>query len=316
MSKAVLESETLPPPKKPRVLLQIDSSPTDPNKVVLTTSPPNTLNQTLVTSTLNLLSTLFSRTRVHKDRFIYALAGFLFDSSSPTPFGGPKTKPGYTFFTGDSPALLLEFIVKEIYRVQWSIKQTKALKLVVECVNRVLELHFEGEKDVVDELVLKGMKKAGHCEWFGVVRIPEYLGFVGEEWGVGRGVVEFVMPSVAMKRRVGGRGNGNTDGDSSRKCSLSDGEPVRLTEFRDVIVSVKEEAGVDSSASTLVSPAAETARLNEYDLSRSLVNDRDPAASDCHWHQIESTLASFVSSSASQTTHSATQSTIECDRND
>ncbi|ORY50985.1 hypothetical protein BCR33DRAFT_500032 [Rhizoclosmatium globosum] len=185
-------------PKKPRDLLWIEISPTEQSRVILATSPSDATNQTLTQSTLTLLTTLFSSTSVHKDRFIYALAGCLFSSESPTPFGGSRTKPGFTTFHGETPSQLLHYIVREAYRVQWTIRQLKALILVTASVNRIMELHFGGFKDEIDELMLKGIKKAGHCEWFGVVRVPEYMKHVDEE-GVIVQSVGFVMPSLAMQ---------------------------------------------------------------------------------------------------------------------
>ncbi|ORY33624.1 hypothetical protein BCR33DRAFT_520323 [Rhizoclosmatium globosum] len=145
-----------PPPKKPRDLLHITSSPTDPLRVTLATSPQDSTLQSTTETTITLLTTLFSSTRVHKDRFIYALAGCLFTPTSPTPFGGSKTKPGYISFHGQTPAHLLHYILKNAYKVHYTIRQSKSLKLVVSSVNRVLDLHMAGRKDELDELMLKG----------------------------------------------------------------------------------------------------------------------------------------------------------------
>ncbi|ORY40826.1 hypothetical protein BCR33DRAFT_359345 [Rhizoclosmatium globosum] len=180
--------------------LYLTPSTTTPNRIALTPCPPSIPKVTAIQESVESLLTVFSSTRVHRDRLIYALAGCLFCPQSPPPFGGSKTKPGYISFDGESAYELLHYIVAESLGIQWKLKQTKAVKLVGASVNRVLGLHYAGIKDEVDELMLKGMKKAGHSEWFGVVRVPEHLVHVSEEGCVGP-FVAFVMPSTTVEKK-------------------------------------------------------------------------------------------------------------------
>ncbi|KAJ3061480.1 DNA-directed DNA polymerase alpha catalytic subunit pol1, partial [Podochytrium sp. JEL0797] len=129
-----------------------------------------------------------------RDSF-YALAGYLFDPRSPVPFGGSKSNPGYLAFCGSSTDQLLQFILVEAYHTYWETHSKKALKLVCSAVNKVLRMHHQGMKDEMDEYLLKGMKKSGHCQWFGAVRVPFTLRHVDEGGGrVSPWSVEFSIP--------------------------------------------------------------------------------------------------------------------------
>ncbi|KAJ3058633.1 hypothetical protein HDU98_005271, partial [Podochytrium sp. JEL0797] len=150
----------------------------DPSTNLLATLkiPHESLHKpTISTESQQSILNLFSRAKVHPDRLIYALAGILFRPESNFPFGGSKTQPGYAKFNGRNAEQLLDFIVTSAYKGFWMMKQEKILVSVVASVNRVLELHFSGEKDMVDELMMRGVKKAGHIDWFGAAFIPEHL---------------------------------------------------------------------------------------------------------------------------------------------
>ncbi|KAI9351978.1 hypothetical protein BDR26DRAFT_850155 [Obelidium mucronatum] len=133
-------------------------------------------------------------TRVDSDRLIYALAGILFNSKSPKPFGGPKMKSGFLNYCGTSPSDLLEYIITDAYKEASKSNSTKALKFVVNSVNRLTDLHFRGMKDEVDELMLRGMRKAGHIDWFKAANIPLRLKHFDEDGIEPQGVL-FSFPS-------------------------------------------------------------------------------------------------------------------------
>ncbi|KAI9328370.1 hypothetical protein BDR26DRAFT_874168 [Obelidium mucronatum] len=119
--------------------------------------------------------TCFQNTRCHPHRFIYCLAGRLFFSAAPLPFGGARKNPGYTAFEGSNPDQLLSFIISSAYRVYWNARGRAGLDIIIETVNLILDWHRRGLRDELDELLLKGMKKSGHIEWFGAAYIPEQL---------------------------------------------------------------------------------------------------------------------------------------------
>ncbi|KAJ3114166.1 hypothetical protein HK100_001738, partial [Physocladia obscura] len=98
---------------------------------------------------------------VHSDRLIYCLAGILFCASSPHPFGGSKSRPGYTSYSGTTIRTLLDFIVSSSYEAYWSCRGRHSIDAIINGVNRVLDLHDGGKnKRLTDELVLKGMNRA------------------------------------------------------------------------------------------------------------------------------------------------------------
>ncbi|KAI8611544.1 hypothetical protein BC830DRAFT_1140758 [Chytriomyces sp. MP71] len=129
---------------------------------------------------ISTIMSIFSNTRAHPDRFIYALAGTIFKPESPFPFGGPRLSPGYTKFEGDNCQSLLHFIVAGTYDCYHRYRDRKVMDLVCASIGRVLAMHYQGMKDALDERVLKGMKKSGHIEWFGAANIPDDLQHVKE----------------------------------------------------------------------------------------------------------------------------------------
>ncbi|KAI8611724.1 hypothetical protein BC830DRAFT_1140060 [Chytriomyces sp. MP71] len=126
------------------------------------------------------IKSIFSNTLVHPDRLIYALAGTLFKPESPFPFGGPRLSPGYTKFSGRTGQSLLHFIVAGADECYNKYRDPQAMELVSNSIGRLMSMHYQGMKDALDERVLKGMKKAGHIEWFGAANLPQELQHVDE----------------------------------------------------------------------------------------------------------------------------------------
>ncbi|KAI8611548.1 hypothetical protein BC830DRAFT_649626 [Chytriomyces sp. MP71] len=126
--------------------------------------------------TIQALHVLFSALPGHPHRYTYALAGLLFSPKSPSPFGGPRKAPGYVAFRGPDCAALLQYIIGSTYKVYRITRDARLLEHVCKCVNSVVALQECGCKDLLDERVLQGMRKAGHVPWLGAARIPEQLG--------------------------------------------------------------------------------------------------------------------------------------------
>ncbi|KAJ3010719.1 UNVERIFIED_CONTAM: hypothetical protein HDU68_002008, partial [Siphonaria sp. JEL0065] len=97
------------------------------------------------------LLVLFNNTRVHPYRLVYALAGRLFDTQTPI-FGGPtKAQPSYAKFDGENADDLLKYIVSETIQAL----NKSVIEFVAKCINHILDLHFGGDKETMDELMLK-----------------------------------------------------------------------------------------------------------------------------------------------------------------
>ncbi|KAI8607078.1 hypothetical protein BC830DRAFT_1159569 [Chytriomyces sp. MP71] len=124
--------------------------------------------------TIKALHNLFANLPGNPHRYIYALAGLLFTPKSPPPFGGPRTTPGYVAFRGPNCAALLHYIVTGAY-ARGGGGDTRVLSCICRCVNRVVSTHERGCKDLLDECVLQGMRKAGHLPWIGAALVPELL---------------------------------------------------------------------------------------------------------------------------------------------
>ncbi|ORY53230.1 hypothetical protein BCR33DRAFT_732982 [Rhizoclosmatium globosum] len=92
---------------------------------------------------IHAIQSLFSSAlprNTHPDRPIYALAGKLFHPGAPAPFGGKKSKPGYTSFTGSAASELLEYIVGEAFAVYRTGKGKEALEAVRNACNDIIAL--------------------------------------------------------------------------------------------------------------------------------------------------------------------------------
>ncbi|KAI9346183.1 hypothetical protein BDR26DRAFT_855987, partial [Obelidium mucronatum] len=113
--------------------------------------------------------------------------------------------PGFLKYQGTTAAEVLQFIITESYTAYWNEMNVKGIKFVVTSVNRTMDLHYRGMKDEIDELMLKGMKKAGAIEWFGAMLIPKNLCHAYEDEAVSNGI-DFTFPSKALNiRKDGGR---------------------------------------------------------------------------------------------------------------
>ncbi|KAI8832410.1 hypothetical protein BJ741DRAFT_614466 [Chytriomyces cf. hyalinus JEL632] len=146
------------------------------------------------------IRSLFSNSKVSPSRLIYITAGLAFSPASPKPFGGPKTQPGYIEYIGTTVTSLLHYLVEASFKRYWACRGRDALDFLVSCVNRARKLHFDGNADILNELMLKGMKKAGHIEWNKPARIPEALRHRREvESEEGRSEVRFTPRLTRLK---------------------------------------------------------------------------------------------------------------------
>ncbi|TPX64951.1 hypothetical protein CcCBS67573_g08268 [Chytriomyces confervae] len=136
--------------------------------------PPKTQLSIINNSSSAILS-FFSNAAVSSSRLIYITAGLMFDPASPLPFGGPKTQPGYVDYFGTTVTSLLRYLVGASFKWYWACRGRAALDFLARSVNKARKLHFAGNGDLLNKLMLKGMKKAGHIEWSGSVSIPEAL---------------------------------------------------------------------------------------------------------------------------------------------
>ncbi|KAI8841967.1 hypothetical protein BJ741DRAFT_705473 [Chytriomyces cf. hyalinus JEL632] len=101
----------------------------------------------------------FSHAKVSPNRLIYIAAGIMFEPASPKPFGRPKMHPGYVEYTGTTAASLLQYIVSASFNWYWSCRGGEAIDFLAHCVNKARALHFAGNADFLNELMLKGVKK-------------------------------------------------------------------------------------------------------------------------------------------------------------
>ncbi|KAJ3142573.1 hypothetical protein HK100_000949 [Physocladia obscura] len=148
---------------------------------MITPSDANSTANDLSIRGVNEVISCFAVINTHLDRLIYCLAGILFKPTSPEPFGGPKSFPGYWLYEGTTTSALIEFIVNSAYRTYWGWKGRFGLDAVVSAVNRVLELHNETGrfKSLADEYVLRGMDRSNHAEYRKVSSIPAPFQFFG-----------------------------------------------------------------------------------------------------------------------------------------
>ncbi|KAI9342833.1 hypothetical protein BDR26DRAFT_858839 [Obelidium mucronatum] len=162
----------------PPILFNID--PATDNLQMYTTDPAYSRDSVVSQSISNTLK-LFSKTSVHPNRLIYAVAGIIFVHSSPQPFGGTKANPGFCSFRGTDAHQLLHYIISSAFNQYWSYKGRDTLQFVLQSVNYVMSLQRQpGTQDQLDELMMKGRKKSGHIEWFGAAYIPPELRHVHE----------------------------------------------------------------------------------------------------------------------------------------
>ncbi|KAI9342838.1 hypothetical protein BDR26DRAFT_894446 [Obelidium mucronatum] len=149
----------------------------------------NTTSSNEIQESHSTLLVLFNNTRVHPYRLIYALAGRLFDTQSPV-FGGPtKAQPAYAKFDGSNAEDLLKYIVSETIQSHDKL----VVEFVAKCINLVLDGHYRGDKEKIDELMLKGMKKV----WFlGVLNLCNPLNLIIYFCGKERQGISLGMASI------------------------------------------------------------------------------------------------------------------------
>ncbi|KAI9346192.1 hypothetical protein BDR26DRAFT_916625 [Obelidium mucronatum] len=87
-----------------------------------------------------------------------------------------------------------------MYRVYWISKIRTVLKFVVSSVNYILECQRNGMKDELDELMLRGLKKSGHADWYGAQYIPDRLRHREEDSVVPPGIEFSVKGRYGMRR--------------------------------------------------------------------------------------------------------------------
>ncbi|KAJ3230309.1 hypothetical protein HDU81_004610 [Chytriomyces hyalinus] len=189
------------PAKKVLLLTKHDA---DPRTVLAVRTLHATDLHQITRNTIVELYEILSKTHAHPHRLIYALTGSIFTHKSPLPFGGSKTSPGYLKFVGPDAKTLLEFIIYQAYQFCDTFRDDRSLKQISTAINRVLAMQYRGMKDMLDELMLRGMKKAGHCNWFGAVYVPSHLSHTSEpgmQKMLGKEIVEFSLP-MELPRNV------------------------------------------------------------------------------------------------------------------
>ncbi|KAJ3193502.1 hypothetical protein HK101_004710, partial [Irineochytrium annulatum] len=117
------------------------------------------------------------------DRPIYALIGRVFQPTSPVPFGG-KSRPGYASFTGDTAVDVLDWVVVKAISpphrgrgLRGVLPPGGALIWLAGEANAVVQWISTGDKDSVDESMLRGMVRTRHLsirKGLAVV-IPQHL---------------------------------------------------------------------------------------------------------------------------------------------
>ncbi|KAJ3070683.1 hypothetical protein HDU98_006307 [Podochytrium sp. JEL0797] len=83
--------------------------------------------------------------------------------------------PGYAQFNGPTTHNLLTYILSSSI----STRSPEVMDTVAKAINSAVDMHTEGalHKELLDELMLKGMKKSGHAPWMGMSVIPAALRF-------------------------------------------------------------------------------------------------------------------------------------------
>ncbi|KAJ3069102.1 hypothetical protein HDU98_007830 [Podochytrium sp. JEL0797] len=115
---------------------------------------------------------------VHAHRLVYAVCGLLFFDGAPAPFGNTSASaPGFGVFCGKDADQLLAFVVSSAYKQYWAHGATNTLEAVAAAANNVLLC--ARKKDLVDEMLLQGMRKAGHIDWERAALVPPALRHVG-----------------------------------------------------------------------------------------------------------------------------------------
>ncbi|KAI8841976.1 hypothetical protein BJ741DRAFT_593798 [Chytriomyces cf. hyalinus JEL632] len=122
----------------------------------------------------------FDTAHVSPNRLIYITAGLIFKPSSPLPFGGHKSRPGYLDYAGATVESLLEYILTASFKRYWSYRGREAIDFVTENLNEAMKLHIEQDRDLLNELMLVGIKRVGHSVGAKGVLIPAGLEHVDQ----------------------------------------------------------------------------------------------------------------------------------------
>ncbi|KAI8616875.1 hypothetical protein BC830DRAFT_1116151 [Chytriomyces sp. MP71] len=158
------------------------------NKVVIAIADHRDSHESILEDSCNAVISFLSQAKVSPNRLLYIATGIIFDARSPPPFGGPKARPGYIAYKGRGALPLLQFILTSSFKWYISSRGPQALQFVVASINKALVLHRHRGRDFLNELMLRGMKRAGHIEWSKVARIPQSLQHVAEIEAVSEGV--------------------------------------------------------------------------------------------------------------------------------
>ncbi|KAI8616878.1 hypothetical protein BC830DRAFT_164343 [Chytriomyces sp. MP71] len=150
------------------------------NKVIVIAGNPAASEQSILADSCNVIMSYFSQDKVSSNRLLYIAISRVFDPQAPLPFGGKKSKPGYAEYSGRNAYSLLEYTISMCFKWYWGCRGPGALQFVVDSVNHALEWHRERDRDFLNELMLKGMKRAGHIEWSKASYVPPALRQEGE----------------------------------------------------------------------------------------------------------------------------------------
>ncbi|KAI8837513.1 hypothetical protein BJ741DRAFT_163524 [Chytriomyces cf. hyalinus JEL632] len=150
-------------------------------KLIVSPTSPTYPQESIIRDSFTGIISLFSQLNVSPHRLIYIAAGFMFQPQSALPYGGSKRNPGYLEYTGRDVDSLLWFLVSAAFKWYWRYRGREGIDFLTHSMNHTLLLHGNGEKDFLDEMVMKGMMKAGHLERSKSTVIPENLRFVREK---------------------------------------------------------------------------------------------------------------------------------------
>ncbi|KAI8836101.1 hypothetical protein BJ741DRAFT_198772 [Chytriomyces cf. hyalinus JEL632] len=187
-----LQLYTIPP--SPLILLYNAAA----NRLDLSSIDEPTTASHIIAASSNAILSFFQTVRTNSDRLIYIATALIFESSSPLPYGGRKNKPGYIEFEGTTVASLLEYIVSAAFKRYWAFRGRQAVDFVVESLNKAMRLHLEQDRDLLNELTLRGIGKAGHHRRRNRNAVPKGLEHVDENW-IERVGVEFTPARTALK---------------------------------------------------------------------------------------------------------------------
>ncbi|TPX43371.1 hypothetical protein CcCBS67573_g10458 [Chytriomyces confervae] len=163
------------------LVFAIDATSNSLVVAVFNSPSPEISRSSILHESSSAILSFFSHTKVSPNRLIYATAGIMFQPASPKPFGGSKVNPGYVSYNGTDAASLLHFAVSASFKWYWACRGRDAIDFLASSVNKARRLHFAGNVDILNELMLKGMQKAGHIVWNKAAIIPVALRHWPEE---------------------------------------------------------------------------------------------------------------------------------------